>query len=362
MAASLSRKLYSTQEAAPWVITDDARKKVRKTKIVCVPHAPNSATLVLNMIHSNNFSFRSRRPLASKVASGVLRLLIKTMCTTADDLQVDIDASSNLALLSGELNAVSVTASRICFNGYAVSGGAAVYTDQVSISTTYPGTLIAALPRLTKPFSVSVQAAFTENDLNREGPVRDALQALLRQIIATGLSGAVGRALPVDIGGVTCELDSVELSDAETERKTSRLAWSLKHPHEAGGKIILHAHATLSSGRMFRFSVRTGLCFVDEGTIVKLSAPELIWRNISVPMVTIDTIGVKLDDATKLTALEIDKGKLSADGIFVMLPPPSTSRQINTRTKSSRATTATPSRTNSDSMRTRRRILRGPGD
>lgn len=250
---------------------------------------------------------------------------MKSMCTVADDLEIDIDASSNRAILSGKINAVSVTTSRICLDGFMVSGGAALHTDEIVIQLPRPG---APTPRLAKPFSVSVRAKLTEADLNRDGPVRDALQSLLQQIIATGLSGALGRALPLQIGGVECRLDCVELEDPTPETKQRRLFWRGTKPHKPEGKIILHAHATLSSGRVFRFSVRTGLCTVNNGNIVKLNEPELIWRHVSIPMITIAMIGVKLEDTTKLTHVEIDRGMLSGDGIMVIAPPNNIGRRM----------------------------------
>lgn len=270
-----------------------------------------------------------------------MKLLIKSLCTISDDLSVDIDASSNVALLTGNLNSVSVSASRICFNGFAVSAGAALYTDQISIQPPPAGAPLASSPRLAQPFSISVRANLTEADLNREGPIRDAMQALLRQILATGLSGAVGRALPPEIGAIECVLDRVELSDAPAQRRQwPRAQQALNHPTNAGGKLILRTHASLSSGRVIRFAVRTGLCTEANGNIVKLSDPELMWRNISVPMITIDTIGVKLEDSTKLTHVEIDKGVLSGDGIMVISPPSDVSRRIQSTNRTARAADA----------------------
>lgn len=287
------------------------------------------------------------------------------MCTAADDLEVDVDAASNLALLTGHLKAISVTTSRICFNGFTVSGGAALYTDAIDIAVTYPGSALLAPPRLLKPFSVSVRASLTENDLNRPGPVHDGLEMMLRQIIATGLGGAIGRSLPTDIGGVTCVLDRVELSDPEQKRGVSRREWSQRHPYEAGGKLILHAHATLSSGRTFRFSVRTGLCAVNDGNIIKLSDPELLWRSICIPMTTIDVIGVKLEDTTKLTSVEIDKGKLSGDGIMVISPPPEPPKRFELAAREARETVTSHSKRHAGRTQrhtSRRRLTHGSTD
>lgn len=253
-----------------------------------------------------------KRPLASRVAGGALKLLIRSMCTVADDLEVDIDANTNLDVLSGQLNAVSVSASRICLNGVMVSAGAALYTDALVLQ---PG---ARTPKLAKPLAVSIRAAMTERDLNRDGPIRDACQMLLQQIISTGLTGALGRLVPSEIGGVECILENVELEDKGTMVKRRKGFWGVEE-EASEGKLLLHARAKMRDGDI-KFSVRTGLCTINDGNVVMLKDPELIWRKISVPMVTIGMIGVKLEDQTQLTSVEIVRGTLAGDGIIVFMP------------------------------------------
>lgn len=242
------------------------------------------------------------------------------MCTASDDLEVDIDASSNFAMLTGKLKGVSMTASRLIYNDFAVSGGAAVYTDEIILESSSVSSFPNP-PRLAKPFSISVQANLLEGDLNRIGPVRTGLEQLLREIISTGLSGAIGRALPADIGGVTCTLDRVQLTDKGSTEEPSFFNWRPK-PQDTDGKLVFRAHTTLPSGRVIHFAVRTGLCTMDDGQIIKLRDPEFIWRNVTVPMITIDTIGVQLDPTSKLTRVDIDKGTISTDGILVISPYP----------------------------------------
>lgn len=265
------------------------------------------------------------RPFTSRVASGALKLLIKSLCTTADNLHVDIDAVSNRAFLSGRLTAVSVTASRIVYNKFSISGGAALSTDEICL---LPRSL--PFPLLEKPFSVSVRATLTEADLDRPGPARDALQHLLRQIISTGLGGAVGRVLPSDIGGITCFLEGVELDATRETSRPGMFSW-LTRPQDAGGKIVLHTRAVLADGRVYTFAVRTGLTTISDGNVVKFSDPELLWRNLAFPLLTIDMIGVKLSPTTKLTNIEIDKGTLSGDGIIVIPPPSDLSRTLSSK-------------------------------
>eukprot|EP00171_Calliarthron_tuberculosum_P016595 IDg16595t1 len=123
----------------------------------------------------------SARPLGTVVASGALRLLIEALVSSVSGLTVSVRSESNLSLVRGEIDGVDVRADTIELNRVAVSGGVALGVDRLRL---FP---------LTEPFAVYVSATLTEADLNRVGPVRDALQTLLREVVLAAASGAVGR-------------------------------------------------------------------------------------------------------------------------------------------------------------------------
>lgn len=218
------------------------------------------------------------------------------------------------------------------YNGVAISGGAALYTDEILMSSVERNLWRSAPPRLTKPFSVSVCATFTEADLNRKGPLRDIFEILLGQITTTALSGAVGRALPSDIGGVQWQLESIQLRETNSEAAPFLPFWPFnrrKHNSLKGeGCIELNARATLSSGLDVSFAIRTGIEAINDGQIVKLKDPHLLWKDASFPLVTIDTIGIQLDDSSRITRVYIKDNCLTADGITIVSPPSDPSRQL----------------------------------
>lgn len=273
-----------------------------------------------------------RRPIASRIAAAALKLLISSLCASANGVEVDINASSNIALLSGQLIGVTVKADSLVYNGVSISGGAALYTDEIQLKSTDRKLWRATTPRLAKPFSVSVCATITESDLNRMGPLRDALEVLLRQITTTALSGAVGRALPSDIGGVTWHLESVRLLEMSPETEPVLPFWPFNRRRRRSptdeGCMELNARATLSSGRTVMFSVCTGVEPVDDGQIVRLKDPHLLWNGMSFPLVTIDTIGIQLDPSSRLTRVYIRNNALTADGITIVSPPVDATRQL----------------------------------
>lgn len=258
------------------------------------------------------------------------------MCTAAQSVEVDINASSNKALLSGRLEGVTVKAASLVYNGVAISGGIALYTDEIIITSANHFSRFARTPQLAKPFSVSVRATLTERDLNSEGPMRDAMQVLLTQAVTTALSGATGRALPVNIGGLACSLESIQLLDAVDNRVSLFPFWPFRRARSdrrIQGKLVMNACATLSSGRKLKFSIRSGISVVNDGRIIKLADPYLLWNGLSIPVVTIDTVGFKLDATSKITNVRIEKGRLSADGITVVSPQPRPSRRLPLQTR-----------------------------
>lgn len=265
------------------------------------------------------------------------------MCTAARDVEVDINVSSNMALFLGRLNAVTIKASSILYNGISISGGIALYTDEIMIKSagdksTAAVTSFSKPPGLAKPFSVSVRATLTEADLNKAGPLRDGLQVLLEQIVSTGLSGAIGRNLPDHIGGLTAHLDHIQLLDVAEETKSYWFPfWPFRRSHSPSwpkqGTMLLNAHVILSTGKKLDFAVRAGVSIVDDGSVVKLANPHLIWNGVTVPLVTVEMIGIKLDAMTKITSVHIERGRLSADGITVISPPPLRSRQLPSTVK-----------------------------
>lgn len=223
-----------------------------------------------------------------------------------------------MALLTGNLKGVTVKSSRIVFNDLAISAGAAIYADDICVTPSSFSATGGTAPRIAKPFSVSVRAGLTEADLYRPGPIREGLQFILTQVISTGLSGAIGRLLPMDIGGVKYVLDRVELAD-EQENNPSLFGWPSSKT-QSDGKITFIAHAELSTGRVVKFAVRAGLEIAADGRIVTVTDPELIWRAIKLPMITIAMVGIKLNDSTRLTRIQIEKGILAVDGIVIFSP------------------------------------------
>lgn len=238
------------------------------------------------------------------------------MVSTVRGLSVSVRSESNLSLLRGEIDGVDVRADAIEINRIAVSGGVALAVDRLHL---FP---------LTDPFAVSVSATFTEADLNRAGPVRDALQTLLREVVLAAASGAAGRQLPRTLSALDCVLDYVRLDDAPmslSERVSPLDAFLGRRVADTvpaaarPGRLVLEAHTTLD-GRRFNFAVRGALSVDTAGTTVRWSNPELIWRRISVPIFLIDSVGVHLMPLTRVSRMEVFNQMLAVDGVVTVDP------------------------------------------
>jgi hypothetical protein len=283
----------------------------------------------------------NRRPAASRVAASGLRLLILALVDRATDLTVDVDASSNLALLSGRLRGVTVSASTLVFGGAPISGGVALYTQAVEVD------LVRGLTGPTgEAFAVSVSATVTSEDLNaRTGPMFGILQDLLRGIIATGTGGAMTRFLPEGVGTVETDLVGVLLEDAPVPVAASVLA-DLPFPNWFGvgkdinraaqaakaaaaaaaeargsGRIVLQACTRLADGSAWRYDVRGGLIATEAGGVLELDSPEVVWRGVSFPLATVSRAGFTVANNCRVTTVRVSADRLFAEGVYVIQPP-----------------------------------------
>lgn len=245
------------------------------------------------------------------VASGALRFLIEAIVTSVRGLTVSVHSETNLALLRGEIDSVDVRADTIEVNHITVSGGVALSVDRLRL---FP---------LTNPFAVSVSATLTEADLNRAGPVRDAMQTLLRQVLRATASNAVGRRLPAGLHALDCILDYIRLDDAPqaVENDSPIAAFLGISPLQTPrpGRLVLEAH-TYIDGRRVNFAVRGALGVDDTGTTVRWSSPELLWRRLAVPIFLIESVGVHLMPLTHVSRIEVFNQMLSVDGVVTVDP------------------------------------------
>lgn len=255
-----------------------------------------------------------RRPIASRIASSGIKLIIRSLCDDIQDLHVDINSASNRDLLGGRLRGVSVSASRLQYNNIRVSGGVGLYTDAVELLWE-PG---SASPRIARPMPLSATVALTARDINSSKPIRDVFHSLLIEVIRACVSSVIGRWLPKQLGGVEYTLNSVEFSEDERDDSSEQRAVPDRY---SGGCVILDASAKFGSGKVVNFKVKTGLVTRKNGRVVALHNPVVSWRGFILPLFTAAFIGVELAPEALLTSITVRDGMLAAEGIVVINPP-----------------------------------------
>lgn len=243
------------------------------------------------------------RPLVSKLASTALKLLIRSTCAVADGLEVDVDAATNMDVLSGRLRGVTVRAARIVFDGVPISGSVALFTPSM------------VLP-LEEPLAVSVVATATEADLNAAGTkLRGLLEKLVVGAVTNSLSGRLGMAVGGSGEDVETVLERVSLEDPGVEgggggRGLLR-SFVGGRPRSGGGRMVMNVRSSVKGGATVRYVVRAGLVATREGAVVELDDPELLWRGLPVPLGALARVGVQFENDSRLTSVAI-----SADGVF----------------------------------------------
>lgn len=241
---------------------------------------------------------RRRRPLAARAASLVLNVLIRSMAEVEGELDVDVDAVSNVDLLSGRLRGVSVSAARVVFDGLSISGGCSLFVQSLT------------LPQ-NDPFAVSVSCVVTEADLNvRSSPVFLTLEELLQGVVGAGLSGIVVRMAQADGGSQGTVLERVALEGSAGGK---------------GGRLVLSASTLLRRGVTLRYILRTGLSIARDGTALEFSSPEVEWRSLPLPLLPFPGFQLSFAKESKITSLDLTAEGLFVEGILVVTPPSSSS-------------------------------------
>lgn len=252
------------------------------------------------------------RPFASRAASAGLNLLIRSIVEVKGDLDVDVDASSNVDLLSGRLNGITIQAQRIVADTVPISGGCAIYVQALT------------LPQ-TEPFAVSVNATVTSGDLNTpDTKMFELFRKLMEQVLSTSFVGIIGTALQGRSGKPKAHLESITI-DCDESPPGRRQAGS--RLNTGTDRLLLNGRLLLGNGQSVRFTVRTALAASRDGQFLELSTPQLKWRGAGIPLLPLSRVGVALENGSKITALSLSLDGLFVEGITVVTPPPPPSQQ-----------------------------------
>ena len=146
-------------------------------------------------------------------------------------------------------------------------------------------------------------------DINNSPVALAALQEVLRELVRSGVSAAIGEALPRDRSALQINLVSVEA------------------PQKGRLVLVADAEVTQSDGRIVRLSgMRVRTTPKADGSLLVLDRPELVssfegfGAKLEVGLPFLRAAGIPLPDDLKLTGLRVDDGAILCDGELTLRP------------------------------------------
>lgn len=265
-------------------------------------------------------------PLACASAELAVDSLLRTACDELGSLDVAFNASSTYSLVvGGALDSASVQATGISAGGVratrlridAEDVAFVPLADPLALLTggaSFPGSaaeLSKRLPNLRAPTPIRFDLRLSQEDLNESPVLFGALQELLRELIRSGVSAAIGEVLPRDSQALTINLNRVEALQ--------------------GGRIILQADAESIQRDGTKLAlqgmrVRTFVRVNQLDGLVMLDSPELIssfegfGAKVEVGLPFLRGAGIPLPDFLSFSSLVVDNGGIDARGTVTISP------------------------------------------
>jgi len=250
-------------------------------------------------------------PLACTATEEVTEAVIRAACEELGSLTVDIKSNSSSAFLRGDLRYARVAASAVAVGGLRVSS-----TElEVTNLRVDPGSLLTSppqLPNLARAVPLCFSLRFSQDDFNRSPLLLAAVQEVLRELVRSGVSAAIGEVLPDSSSGpLLVTLTKVEALE--------------------GGRIVLVADAegqradgsTLSLQGM---RVRVRPLASPASKVLVLDSPELLssfegfGAKLEVGLPFLRAAGLPLPQPLSLTKLVVDDGAILVEGSLLLEP------------------------------------------
>lgn len=249
------------------------------------------------------------QPLATAAAEQAIDSIVRATADELGTVSVSINASSSLALLvRGELLSASVRATGVSAVGLRATS---VELASESVDLVIPSPFTPLPPNLKSPAKVRFSVRLTSEDLNSSPVLFGALQEVLRELVRTGVSAAIGEALPRDRSGLVINLVRVE------------------PPTRGRLVLVADAEATQSDGSVVRLQgmrVRTTPRASTAERMVLLDTPELVssfegfGAKLEVGLPFLRAAGIPLPRDISITSLTVDDGAIACRGEAVLRP------------------------------------------
>lgn len=248
-------------------------------------------------------------PIAVTLASRTIEAVVSTVSEELGAIEVSVNASSSARFLSGEVGGARVAISSVSALGVRASA----LTLDVASLTLDRGSLLDTPPRppnLRTALPVAFTIRFTQDDINRSPVLFAALQELLRELLRTGASAAIGEALPRDSEALVVNLQQVLVIE--------------------DGRVVLVADATSqqpdSTLTLNGLKVRTSPRISRTGRSLELGSPELVssfegfGAKVELGLPFLRGAAIPLPDFLRLKRLQVESGLIRAEGEVVIQP------------------------------------------
>jgi hypothetical protein len=256
----------------------------------------------------------SAKPFAAAAAEIAIETVLRAASQELGSLNVEVNANSSAGLLlRGELLSARVSLSNVVALGLRATSFT-LASDAVDFRV--PSLLSQQLPNLKSPTNVKFGVTLSADNIRRSPAIFLALEEVLRELVRSGVSAAIGEILPRDASGLRITLKSVELDESD------------------GGRLVLVADAEAApqaDGRLLSLQglrVRTKPRVPTDGSrrLLVLDRPELLstvegfGAKVEVGLPFLLAAGVPLPEDVALTEIAVEDGALRCEGELTIQP------------------------------------------
>jgi len=248
-------------------------------------------------------------PLVCSALSLAIESVLTATSEELGQLSVVFNASSSLGLATrGELDSVRVRAAGWSSGGLRASEIAIDASDIRLVPLNPLAPLAQQLPNLARPAELGFSLRFSQDDLNRSPVLFALLQELLRELLRSGISAAMGEVLPRD-SSLKIDLTRVEALQE--------------------GRVVLQAdaEATAADGSVRTLQGMRVRTFVRlSGGMVLLDSPELVssfegfGAKIELGLPFLRGAGIPVPEPLRLSSLVVDNGGVAIEGTVDLQP------------------------------------------
>jgi len=292
------------------------RKSAEPAGPPSVPPTASLESLALRLETSVQAALGTDKTLVAIAAQRGLELLLRAACEELGSLSITVEASSSWQMITlpqkpGSVDSVSLSATGVSAGGFRVSSANLAFPRGLSAEFGSPFASPPTLPNLLEPAEASFSVRFSQDDLTRSPILFASLEALLREVIRSGASAAIGRVLPADSDALRIQLRSIEsLRDG---RVTLVADGSTRA--EDGSNLTLEG---------LRVRTRVRVSRVEK--LIVLQSPELIstfeglGAKLEVGLPFLRGAGIPLPQWLDIDSLKVEDGSICASGTVRIQP------------------------------------------